>query len=152
MKSYLSLILVILVTLLASSCGRSPQANHSYESEAVREQLKGTMNLNKLGLNIELSWLKGPFGDPSLESRFLMIVRNQDGEITSLDSKYHFYINAWMPSMGHGSAYDGDTELSSKGVYLHRDLYFNMPGDWEVYIDVYEGEELIDSTKLRIDL
>ncbi|MDD0853585.1 hypothetical protein HBN50_10770 [Halobacteriovorax sp. GB3] len=152
MKLFVSLMTIILLSVFVSSCGKSPQEDHSYESQAIQEQLKGTMNLNKLDLNVELTWLKGPFGDPAFESSFLMIVRDNKGEIKSLDPKYHFYINAWMPSMGHGSAYDGDTEQSSTGVYLHRDLYFNMPGDWEVYIDVYEGEELIDSTKLRIDL
>ena len=58
-----------------------------------------------------------------------------------------------MPSMGHGPADSGTFAPLSPNLYVNKDLYFNMEGDWKIYFDIClkgaeicDGENLIDSS------
>lgn len=82
----------------------------------------------------------------------MIIVQDRNGNLSDIPNESEFYIWGWMPSMGHGTADDGYTERLSKGIYLQREFYFNMGGDWEINLELYKNNQSIDATKIRLDL
>lgn len=137
------------------SCGKSPLFNHKKEGE----QPKGTsisfvsaMELKVIKKYVQINWINTPKGDPSIESQFLILVKDNTGKLVDLDDNTSFSVWGWMPSMGHGTADDGYTTRISKGIYHHRELFFNMGGDWELNFDVMRNTALIDSTTTSLSL
>lgn len=49
----------------------------------------------------------------------------------------------WMPSMGHGSV-PVKLEASSASTIKVTNVFFIMPGDWEIRIQLKEGNEIYD--------
>ena len=146
---------LIFSLLFLYSCGESPLFNHENENP---ENLQGTTELNSAlsfknsNLSVKVNWLKGPYADPSLENSYLIIIHNKGDELVDVPNGYEFYNWGWMPSMGHGTADDGYTERISKGIYIQKELYFNMGGDWDLNIELYNGETRVDSTKIELKL
>ena len=146
-------LVTLFILLVLSSCGKSPLFNHKAEDDQTVQgtnAITSKLSFETSELFVKINWIKGPYGEPSLENNFIILVQNSSGELTDIPADHQFYIWGWMPSMGHGTADDGYTERLSKGVYIQRELYFNMGGDWEVNIELYKGSELIDSTKVEL--
>jgi len=151
----MKVILFISIFLALTSCGKSPLFNHQNETDiptGYTISLISSLELKSLGKYLKITWINPPKGDPSIESEFLIIVQNNLGQLVDLNSSSTFSIWGWMPSMGHGTADDGYTTRVSKGVYHHRELFFNMSGDWELHFDILENGSLIDSTVTQLSL
>ncbi|WP_417336004.1 hypothetical protein [Halobacteriovorax marinus] len=147
--------LLLLSFALLFSCGKSPLLNHETErNQSTQNQsaLLSKLNLKNSELILSIQWIKGPFSDASLENSFMIIVQDRNGNLSDIPNESEFYIWGWMPSMGHGTADDGYTERLSKGIYLQREFYFNMGGDWEINLELYKNNQSIDATKIRLDL
>lgn len=132
--------------ILFFSCGKSPSENHSYESKKTEEiATQKSSEFKSINLFLSLEWLQGPYGDPAQESQFLMVVKNAQGQSADLPQGYELNVTGIMPSMGHGTDWDGENERLERGLYFHKELYFNMPGDWVLYIDLVREEEVIET-------
>ncbi|GEM_PF-1400866 len=148
-------IFSILSLLFLYSCGESPLFNHENETTTGIQgttDLTSALSFKNSNLYLKVNWLKGPFADPSLENSFLIIVQNNSGELVDVPSGHDFYNWGWMPSMGHGTADDGYTERISKGVYIQKELFFNMGGEWDLNLEIYNGSTLVDSVKVPLSL
>lgn len=55
----------------------------------------------------------------------------------------------WMPSMGHGST-PTQTAWADQGTYRTTNVFFTMPGDWEIRFQVKNGSEVVDETRVRL--
>jgi YtkA-like len=55
----------------------------------------------------------------------------------------------WMPSMGHGST-PTQTARVDEGTYRASNVFFIMPGDWEIRFQVKNGTEVIDETHINL--
>lgn len=44
----------------------------------------------------------------------------------------HLTVTPWMPDMGHGSSVSPAVTAAGGGAYLVTDVYFAMPGRWEL--------------------
>jgi len=145
--------IIILFTFL--SCGKSPLFNHQDEADKPNQNginFVSSMQLKNLNKFIKISWVNTPSGDPSIENEFIILVQNGSGELVDLDADATFSIWGWMPSMGHGTADDGHTTRLSKGIYHHRELFFNMGGDWQIHLDILQFGIIIDSTETSLSL
>lgn len=49
----------------------------------------------------------------------------------------------WMPSMGHGSS-PTTVEKVDVGSYLVSNVFFVMPGEWEIKFQIKEDKQVID--------
>lgn len=49
----------------------------------------------------------------------------------------------WMPSMGHGSTPTETTQLDI-GTYRVENVYFSMPGEWEMKFQIKDGDTVND--------
>jgi hypothetical protein len=45
-------------------------------------------------------------------------------------------VTPWMPAMGHGTSVDPTVSVQGQGIYLVQDIYFYMPGQWELRTDL----------------
>ena len=139
--------------LFLYSCGESPLCNHENEKDneiSNTTALTSALKFESSQLFLKVNWIKGPFSTPSLENNYLIIVQDKNGELVDIPEGYEFYNWGWMPSMGHGTADDGYTERISKGLYIQKELYFNMGGDWDLNIELYNGSTLVDTTKITL--
>jgi hypothetical protein len=59
-----------------------------------------------------------------------------EGEIKSLR------VDAAMPAHGHGMMTDPITTLQEDGSYKTTGMLLSMPGDWEIYFDIDDGETI----------
>lgn len=55
----------------------------------------------------------------------------------------------WMPSMGHGSTPTQTTRVD-EGTYRVTNVFFIMPGDWEIRFQVKAGTEVVDETHISL--
>jgi hypothetical protein len=55
----------------------------------------------------------------------------------------------WMPSMGHGST-PTQTARVDEGTYRATNVFFIMPGDWEIRFLLKNGTEVIDETRISL--
>jgi len=56
----------------------------------------------------------------------------------------------WMPSMVHGST-PTQTARVDEGTYRTTNVFFIMPGDWEIRFQVKNGTEVIDETHISLE-
>lgn len=56
-----------------------------------------------------------------------------------------------MPSMGHGSEGNSNPIHTNNGHY-EGNLALNMPGDWRIHINLYDGDSTISQDKLYYDI
>ena len=158
MKQAIKLINVLILSLLITSCGDSPLLNHEDESNTPLSnisELNGPQKnfyIDGKKINLRMSWTIGPFPSPAKESKVLITILDANGDLVNLPSGYHLELWGFMPSMGHGTAYDGYIEHIGLGTYMNYELFFNMPGDWDVNIDLYNGSNKITSIKYSIYL
>ncbi|EQC44603.1 putative lipoprotein [Bacteriovorax sp. BSW11_IV] len=141
-----NLIIIFVLTFFAS-CGNSPQNEHSYEKKITDslENSKEQKTFKSIATSVQLQWLQGPFGDPAQESQFLMVLTNSKGQTVELLEEYSLKVTGIMPSMGHGTDWDGENIRLEKGLYFHKELFFNMPGDWVLYIDLMKNNEIVET-------
>lgn len=55
----------------------------------------------------------------------------------------------WMPSMGHGST-PTQTARVDEGTYRASNVFFIMPGDWEIRFQVKNGTEVVDEANIKL--
>lgn len=56
----------------------------------------------------------------------------------------------WMPSMGHGSTPTITTRVDV-GSYRVTNVFFTMPGEWELRLQVKNGTEVLDEANISIN-
>lgn len=130
-------------------CSKSPWFQHTrggdLEDPLVILNAEESKTYELMNHEVQARWLEGPFGDPMEASTLVLYLRDaQTGRLKSLEEPYELFVYGWHTSMGHGTASDGDTLELERGVYLNSSLRFNMPGDWDVFVQIYEGDTLLD--------
>lgn len=83
------------------------------------------------GLCVDLQWEKQPT-DSEMGSFFLKFYSANDPQVT-VDPQSQVGVVLWMPSMGHGSS-PVKIQKVSDGIYRVYNVFFVMPGDWEIRI------------------
>ena len=163
MTFFLKQSFILISLLIFSGCGpaflqgtNTPSSQSDFKKKE-KENIK--LEFEKLGVVGHFSWLKGPFPSSSKESSFRIAFKDQRGNFTQLIESYEFRIFIIMPSMGHGPADPGIFERIKPHLYVNKELYFNMEGDWQIFVDVClknedscEGNNLIDSSSYFFEM
>ena len=89
-----------------------------------------------LGLAIDLIFDKAP--TDSEENFFTLQFHNPDG-VTAVALDKNVAVILWMPSMGHGSS-PVKIQKTADGIYRVSKVYFIMPGDWEIRLQIKDKE------------
>jgi len=78
------------------------------------------------------------FNDPDDSTRFI-------------DPKNDVAIVLWMPSMGHGST-PVTIERTDVGHYKASEIFFIMPGVWEIRYQLKDGDRVVDQSIQKITI
>lgn len=57
----------------------------------------------------------------------------------------------WMPSMGHGSSPTNTIRLDV-GTFRVSDVFFIMPGEWQIKFQIKNGEEVLDEAQVAVSI
>jgi hypothetical protein len=81
-----------------------------------------------------------------------------EGPYSSPDSSITVAVVLWMPSMGHGSS---PTRVLQKrdpqgnpvaGLYSVQNVWFSMPGDWQVRIQLKQQRQVIEESIVNVQI
>ena len=83
------------------------------------------------GLCVDITWEVQPTDD--VQGAFLLKFYSANTPEVAQDPQAKVAVVLWMPAMGHGSSPVTVTPVSP-GVYRATNVYFVMPGAWEIRI------------------
>lgn len=160
MKHFESVGLILLLGLTA--CQGSPLFNHAPAPgerrllESTPEASECPIRFEKVGLCAAPSWVSLPTKVEGGVMRVLFWSQSegaQDGPYVNLSEIPHVYL--WMPAHGHGSspvqvqaATDAQGEVVT-GEFLVNDIFFIMPGNWDVHFQILENGSVVDEAMWR---
>ena len=126
-------------------CGESPFINDEKnpgDLVVARPSAESKLTLTKKNLIVHPFFRVGPsVGD---ENNLLIIITDKSSK--AIDHSLDLRVMLWMPTMGHGSFPVTVTETSS-GVFEASEIFFTMPGYWDVHFQIYENNNLIEEVK-----
>ncbi len=140
-------ILFALISLLVISCGDSP-----FLEDKENEQIQGQQGLisenffNDSKVQLDMHWLEEP--EVGREAKLMIILTDQDNAIIKDDIDIRVML--WMPTMGHGS-FPVTVEKVSDGIYKAREVFFTMPGYWDVHFQIFENNVLKEEVLWGLD-
>jgi len=79
------------------------------------------------------------------QHRVVITLDGSDGALEGADVMVH----PWMPAHGHGTT-DVEALEEAPGVYVAEDVWFNMPGVWDLHVqvDAEQAGELIATVEV----
>ena len=143
---------IIALTVLLVGC-----ADPKYETVVNAGASGGSEKLGECalkfsgsGLCAQWEWEKPANTTADSALRFKIVRANMlDGTPLAVDQNVQVIL--WMPEMGHGSA-PTKLERVDTGSYRVTEMYFIMPGRWQVRFQVKEGEAVKDEAVLELTL
>ena len=106
-----------------------------------------TYYLKKLDLCLSMLWKKMP--TESDYGNFDFEFSSLKSEIQALPTDVQIEVILWMPSMGHGSS-PVVIDSSDQKKWQASEVFFIMPGDWEIRFQLKRNEEVIDEVIVPI--
>ncbi len=97
----------------------------------------------------QILWEKVP--TESEMGSFLLKFHLQSSPKELIDPSYTVQVVLWMPSMGHGSSPVKIQKIET-GVYRIYNVFFIMPGEWEIRIQLKDGANVIDQAVQKINI
>jgi hypothetical protein len=96
------------------------------------------------GVCVSYKWEKLPSEkDPGQMVFRLFTLDGLDGFPQLYGTDQGIVVEIWMPAMGHGSA-PVTVERLKDGTYRATNMYFIMPGEWEIRFQISNGDTVID--------
>jgi len=105
-------------------------------------------SLTKLGLQASISWKKMQT-EEDYGSFVLKFWRPNLGDQSPVPQEVtqNLEVKLMMPSMGHGSS-PVTIRRVDIGTYLVEDVYFSMPGDWEIQVSLHGETGPLDEASI----
>jgi hypothetical protein len=142
--------------LLLSGCGRSPFLHHETAEPPQTPHEEGAkacpLSFPRSGYCAKLTWASAP-SDQGANSFSLEFWEANSGSEEGPFSRppHSVFVKLWMPAMGHGSS-PVTLEEGMSGVYTATEVYFIMPGKWDVHIELMDSgktiEEAVDTLQI----
>lgn len=107
-----------------------------------------TLFFTQSNLCAEVLWQQTP-----IESTYLSLILKfySTATHTPTDPTVLPQVVLWMPSMNHGSS-PSKTEKISTGLYRVFNIYFIMPGEWDIHFQLKQGSQINDDVIQKITL
>lgn len=157
-------LLTLTSSFILVGCLDSPLFNHADASPAalkqpLTEDQSCPLKFEKEGLCASMAWTKLPSDEEKGEFtlRFWQSASGTESGpyVTPSGS---VFVKLWMPGMGHGSspvtvksAVDAGG-LSVPGVFFASDVYFVMPGEWEIWVQLRQDRVVTDQAKVDVKI
>ncbi len=138
-----------LMSLLATSACAQPKyeieaSNKSGESNQENKSADCSLHFKNSGYCISWVWESKPTSSTSGSMVFKVYRLNSfDGSPINIDVTPQPIVVLWMDSMGHGSSPTTVTRIDV-GTYRTSNVFFVMPGEWQIKFQVKSNETLQD--------
>lgn len=116
-------------TLLIVACG-SPLQNRT-NTEDKKNMAITPLYFKNQKLFVTVQWLDGPYESPKKNNTLLVILQDENKTPMDLPRPLELTFYSTMPSMGHPMDDSGYFEHLDTGVYINKNIRFNMGGDWK---------------------
>ncbi len=162
----LSYLVRVTFLLGASACGQSPLLNHANAADSMPAGLSAEAEVTscplvfpKAGLCASVSWTSGPSAE-AMNSLVLKFWNQKDATAQGPYSNpsQTVMVKLWMPSMGHGSSpitlhhKQDSTHTDLTGQFEASNVYFVMPGAWDLHIQLKDGSTVIEEAILAVKI
>lgn len=146
MKALQSLIFLLVASsmILLASCAK-PNYEEAQRNPAADELGTCDAYFAQANACVDLIWDKRPTKDT--KGTFFLEVFHPDNRAQFIDLQADVEVVLWMPSMGHGSS-PVTVAKTAPGQYSVSEVFFIMPGDWEIQIRLKDGNTVLEQTAL----
>jgi hypothetical protein len=117
---------------------------------------KKTGNCGELVWSVPPKKVEMPTEKDKAEFTLRLFQKGTSAPLLTAESKLR--VKLFMPSMGHGSLPTHvEAALDEKGQpivgkYLVKDVYFSMPGKWEIRFELSSGDRILDQAAMPYSL
>ena len=99
-----------------------------------------------------LGWTWETVGNTTQYGSFILqTAQPSGGALVLKDVGAELKVVLWMPSMGHGSV-PVQIEKLSVGLYRIKNIFFIMPGEWDLHFQLFENGTKVDEATQRLIL
>jgi hypothetical protein len=98
---------------------------------------------------VDLNWEKMPTETDT--GSFFLKFYVQETPTKFIDPRHNPAVVLWMTSMGHGSS-PVTVEKISTGEYKATKVFFIMPGEWDIRLQLKDGKDVVDQIIKKIKL
>ncbi len=143
------LFLLLLVGCAEPKYVRETQSPPAENSEQESKADCGTV-FTKSNLCLVWYWEKMPT-EKNMGSLIFKSYRLNALDQTPIETDLSFLpqVVLWMPSMGHGST-PTQTSRIDVGTYRSTNVFFIMPGEWDIRFQVKNATEVVDETQISL--
>lgn len=160
-----SRVLELLGCLFFTACLTSPLLDHEQASQGdatIQEIVVDSecpFHFPNKNLCASISWEKMPNEDEEGE----FTIRFWKKGIGTKEGPYTYpghavAVKLWMGSMGHGSLPVKVVQKQNEhgkileGTFSAKRVYFVMPGDWEIWIQLKDGKDILEQAKIDVEI
>ncbi len=147
MRGSRSLTLVIILLLL----GACAKPRYVDGLEGKLDGISGECGFlfSSENLCLKTEWVQKPTESTFGEMTLSFVDRNDDSRF--VDPIKDPFIVLWMPSMGHGSS-PVKIERVDVGRYRATDIFFIMPGPWDIRYQLRDGIDVLEEKIQKITI
>lgn len=117
-----------------------------------QEQADCSVRFRESGLCLSWVWEKKPTSKTTGSLVFKIYRANRwDGSPVMIDPGAAPALRLWMPGMGHGSS-PTTVESVDLGTYRAKDVFFVMPGEWDLHFELKEDGAVRDEAVVHVSL
>lgn len=114
------------------------------QSNQEKNSGKCTVQFKNSGVCLDWSWEKIPSETETGSFSFKTYrLENAQAMPVFVDLQFTPKVVLWMPSMSHGSS-PVRTQIEGVGKYKALDVFFIMPGEWEIKFQIKDGNQIYD--------
>jgi hypothetical protein len=149
-----NILISIFFTVIFSACAQPKYATElgldSNETKNAQEQkIDCSVTFSKSGLCLYWYWEKKPTSTEMGSLIFKTYKLNTlDQTPVEIDPEQSPNLILWMPSMGHGSSPTNVARIDV-GTYRASNVFFIMPGEWELKFQIQSVSEMTDEAKVQ---
>lgn len=131
--------LVLCSAISSTGCAKSnyQELQNNIETLAMNCDLR----MPSSGTCVDLTWDKmqtdSEYGEMTLK------FYSKENPVVFIDPAATPFVQLFMPSMGHGSS-PTQVQKISVGIYKVTNVYFSMPGNWDIRIQLKDGSKVIE--------
>lgn len=130
-------LILIFSLVFTISCGKSPANNVVSDNETAEAELNRSFSVAGTTYNFEL--VTEPVLTQGTDRQADLLIRDSADQLMDLPPSWNLTALTWMPQEGHMHGSTATIQRVSEGHYRIEEMYFFMPGDWEVRIFFFEG-------------
>lgn len=141
-------ICFLFICFIFVSCSKPHYIGHS-ESKIENVSTRCGIIFKGEQLCLETKWEHYP-SESDFGSMLLTFTEENDPNRT-ISPVHDPHILLWMPSMGHGSSPVTMT-LVEDGIYRASEIFFIMPGPWEIRYQLKDGSRVVEEVIQKITI